>query len=382
MPKKSNTRRADGRIAVQVYLGTVDGKRRYKTVYGATQKEAQEKADELRAQLRRGVDMLTHGRTFSYWANQLLLQKEADGISVGWAETSGRRLHHLGEFFGDMDIGRIRPVDVQNALRAIAQSNPCTGRASGKKTVIEYAALCKQVFRLAFLSRAIPISPMSELVKIPDGKPQTHRFALNAEQQRLVLETDHPARPFAVTMMLTGMRRGELDAVLWSDFDFDKRFVRIDKSYNEQKKEIKSPKTAAGVRNVPLPDLLCDFLQALPRMSILAFPSRSGGYMTGDIWRRMWESYMRKLNTVSGNGNLSVSVKTFTPHCLRHTYATILYDAGVDVLTAKEWLGHADVKTTLDVYTHLSEQKRAGDVYKLNRFMHSDSSGFAPAKNA
>ena len=48
MPKKSNQKRADGRIAVQVYLGVVDGKRKYKTVYGRTQKEADEKADELR----------------------------------------------------------------------------------------------------------------------------------------------------------------------------------------------------------------------------------------------------------------------------------------------------------------------------------------------
>ena len=57
MPKKSNTRRSDGRIAVQVYIGSIDGKRKYKTVYGKTQKEAEQKATELRAQLHRGVDL-------------------------------------------------------------------------------------------------------------------------------------------------------------------------------------------------------------------------------------------------------------------------------------------------------------------------------------
>ena len=49
MPKKSNTKREDGRFAVQVYIGKVNGKRKYKTVYGKTQKEANQKADEIRA---------------------------------------------------------------------------------------------------------------------------------------------------------------------------------------------------------------------------------------------------------------------------------------------------------------------------------------------
>ena len=52
MPKRKNTVRSDGRIAVQVYIGRVDGKRKYKTVYGATQKEAVQKADEVRAMLK------------------------------------------------------------------------------------------------------------------------------------------------------------------------------------------------------------------------------------------------------------------------------------------------------------------------------------------
>lgn len=58
MPRRKNAVRSDGRIAVQVYIGRVDGKRKYKTVYGATQKEADEKADAVRAQLKKGIDIV------------------------------------------------------------------------------------------------------------------------------------------------------------------------------------------------------------------------------------------------------------------------------------------------------------------------------------
>ena len=57
MPRKSNKTRSDGRVAVQIYLGTVDGKRKYKTVYGANQKEAETKAEEIRRQIFSGLDI-------------------------------------------------------------------------------------------------------------------------------------------------------------------------------------------------------------------------------------------------------------------------------------------------------------------------------------
>lgn len=80
MPKKTNTRRADGRIVVQVYVGSVDGKRKYKSVYGKTQKEADQKAAELRAQLHRGVDLISENRTFCFLGKPLFNFKEKHRI--------------------------------------------------------------------------------------------------------------------------------------------------------------------------------------------------------------------------------------------------------------------------------------------------------------
>lgn len=59
-------------------------------------------------------------------------------------------------------------------------------------------------------------------------------------------------------------------------------------------------------------------------------------------------------------------------HDLRHTYATMLYDAGVDVLTAQRLLGHADVQTTMRIYTHLSKQKEQQSIAALNAHIGSE----------
>lgn len=66
------------------------------------------------------------------------------------------------------------------------------------------------------------------------------------------------------------------------------------------------------------------------------------------------------------------AVEPFTAHQLRHTYATMLYDAGVDVLTAQRLLGHADVQTTMRIYTHLSKQKEQQSIAALNAHIGSE----------
>ena len=62
-------------------------------------------------------------------------------------------------------------------------------------------------------------------------------------------------------------------------------------------------------------------------------------------------------------------IPKFTAHCLRHTYATTLHAAEVDVLTAKELLGHSDVKTTLNIYTHLDQAHKIKNINKLNDYL-------------
>lgn len=88
-----------------------------------------------------------------------------------------------------------------------------------------------------------------------------------------------------------------------------------------------------------------------------------------------WNSYLHFLNIKAGGRDASRSnpkvqaIEEFTAHQLRHTYATMLYDAGVDIKSAQKFLGHSNIQVTLKIYTHLSEGKEQAAVDALNEFL-------------
>ena len=91
-------------------------------------------------------------------------------------------------------------------------------------------------------------------------------------------------------------------------------------------------------------------------------PSIEGKMMTETAFRRAWQAYENYLRKNVGILLDKKDIDHITPHMLRHTYATLLYDAGVDVKNAQRYLGHSDVLTTLRIYTHLSKEKeKVGD---------------------
>ena len=146
-------------------------------------------------------------------------------------------------------------------------------------------------------------------------------------------------------------------------------------------KAIKPPKNGKS-RIVSVPQILIDYLKTLPHDSVFVLTTRKGTMMTEDAWKRLYQSYMSDLNLHYGlRDEISkyapkqkpMVITPFTPHELRHTFCTILFDAGVDVLTAQEQMGHSDPKITMDIYTHLSQKHMDRQIDKLNLFLQNGS---------
>ena len=100
--------------------------------------------------------------------------------------------------------------------------------------------------------------------------------------------------------------------------------------------------------------------------------------MTDKQWKNIWNDYLITLNKKYGKegrigDNIAITIKPFTPHCLRHTFCTIMYESGVDVLTAKEQLGHSDIRTTLAIYTHLDQKHKRKNISKLDDYLNAVS---------
>lgn len=377
MKKSQNKRRKDGLIAVQVYLGTVDGKRKYKTVYGETQKEAEDKAAEFKAQKHLGVNIAEENKSFDYWSAKFLKYKHSK-VGEGCYKGIAQKLKHINERIGNMDVTTIRLCDVQDVIDEFYECNPYTHKQSSKKTLKGYISAVNMCFNYMVSNRVIANNPLY-LLEVPKNSVQTKRSAINSQQIKWILDTEHRARIPAMIMLYCGLRRGELTALEWSDVNFSERFININKSYDNATHSIKSTKTENGLRKVPMPDIIYELLSHQKKTYKLVCPNTLGNYMEKHNWDKLWSGYMRTLNLKYGkfdsppqtNRKVPVMIDTFTPHQLRHTYATLLYDAGVDVITAKYLLGHSDIKTTLQIYTDLSEENEIKNIEKFNSFVNN-----------
>ncbi len=389
--KKKNARRDDGRIAVQVYLGVVDGKRKYKTVYGTTQKEADEKAELIRAGLRKGLDMSADRDSFGLWAERWI---ELHSAEVGHGTMSAYRgaVNQLRPLFF-LAISKVRPLDIQLIINGLAKKHPVTGKPASKRTLETVQGAARQIFALAIDNRVLDYNP-ADCTHIPASASAEKRRALTQEEQGWILHTPHRAQRAAMIMMLAGLRRGELIPLTWRDIDLDARTIRVDKSVemvHGRSNQKSGGKTATSTRTVDIPQLLADYLCGEKEKDFagtgpvitfdrLVCPNAQGKIHNTTSWRRLWESYIKELNFRHGTfltppkskmqpGGVPMTIPPITAHWLRHTFATMLYHAGVDVLTAKEQLGHSDIKTTLEIYTHLDAVHKRRSMDKLDAYL-------------
>lgn len=381
-----NTPQADGRYRVRVYVGIKDGKKAYKSVYGRTQKEADIKAEEMRVLLRKGMDISSSNDSFKTWAKYWLTSKMHE-VSEDRYNTLVSRANVWIDALHNAQINQIKPFELQTILFSISAKNPYTDKPMAKKTIRGYVQVINAIFDFAIDNRVIDYNPANKL-KAPQGATTSQRRALTEKERQWVMEFEHRAKPSAMLMMLSGLRRGEATALQWNDIDFINNKISVTKSFNFKTKDFKTPKNGKS-RVVSVPQMLIDYLRTLPRVSLFVLTNAKGQMMTDDSWRRLYQSYMTDLNIEYGFGGIEnapskfaptkmpMIITPFTPHELRHTFCTIMYEAGIDALTAKEQLGHADIQTTLSIYTHLSNQHKENDVKKLDVFLGKGGSKVA-----
>jgi integrase len=178
----------------------------------------------------------------------------------------------------------------------------------------------------------------------------------------------HEFGPPALVALFTGLRRGEILALRWGSVDLRDKIIRVRESLEETKAGLrfKPPKSKAGTRDVRLPAIVSDILEAQRKRLLerrlalgqgrlsdtdLVFPAWDGSPQAPDSFGSAWGKLAKGLG-------LDVSF-----HGLRHTHASQLIDAGVDVVTIAKRLGHASPAITLNVYAHLfrKDDSKAAD---------------------
>lgn len=378
MPKY--TKRKDGRYQTKIYLGLDESnKKKYKYLYAASEKELRRLESELLSKLNKGIDIVTADDSYQQWLDRLKAVKETE-LTESEYDTFVARASYFSKKFGNTPLNEIGQQAVQPVINEIFKCNPTTHKPSAKRTVERYLSAASAVFEYAIENRAVDFNPC-RYVKIPKAAKTSERRALTPQERKWVEEMPHRAQLPAMLMMYSGLRKGEVTALLWSDINFQNHTITVSKSYDFKQGRTKDPKTASGVRIVSVPDKLIAFLKEQPKTSVLVVTTNSGRMMTLNAWKSLWESYMLELNYRYGKttekrerhdprGQI-MSIEPFTMHSLRHTFCTIMYEAGIDVLTAKEQMGHSDVKTTLSIYTHLDKIYKKKSISKLDEYLEN-----------
>ena len=271
---------------------------------------------------------------------------------------------------GKKQIADVTAMDVINHLTA--------AKAKGYSATVvnSIRSLYRMIFDYAVAHDYFPYNPVNS-VRLPKGLKRGKRVAPGDDQIRAIFaNVDQPFGLFPVFLLCTGLRKSEALALTWNDVDLENNEISVTKSLDYTvgaKPQIKPPKTEAGIRTVPIIDLLYDRLQAEKNASAseFVFPApasnragKGGGLMTLRGYEGAWQRYCEAAGFIGADGK-----PTITAHNLRHGTATLMFELGVDELTAQRILGHSRIEITREIYTDLRNAQKLKSVDKFNEGM-------------
>lgn len=321
---------------------TINGKRiRFR---GKTQREVMQKIAAYTE-----ADM--NGPVFKEIADIWHEEKSAKIQPTSLKRTYTPIYNRLCEYFEDTYVKEIRPKHINAFMHSLS--------AYSQKTVSNHFCVLNQIMNIAVIKDVIDTNPCTA-ISVPQGLSKTKRDMITAEQIKIIHNNVDNGifGLLAFFLLYTGCRRGEALALKWADIDLEEKVIHITKSayYNSNTAQFKAPKTDAGTRDIILIDFLAEKLKGKHNKNHFVFSLNGTDALKESQATKGWANFVK-----------SVGLQGVTPHMLRHTYASLLYEAGIDTKSAQDLLGHADITTTQNIYTHITKTKKAETAAKLNK---------------
>ena len=367
-------KRKDGRWEGRYTAGyeSETGKRIIKNVLGKTQAEVKEKLAQAQ-QESAGLDV---GRSEDYTVASLLKSWYELYAKPNVRPATADRYQLIIETYtipriGKIKLNKLTSRDLQKLYKDLMERGRIQKR-SGKgnpglssTTVRSVHLTLHCAFERAVKERLIPrnptddcIAPKVQKVEMKTLRPEHLKFYLEAADARGVL-------PMFYLELVSGLRKGELVALLWDDLDIQNRTISVSKQYIKNpsgKLTLSRPKTETSVRRVSIPqeavDLLIQEHEKHPENPYL-FPSSTTGEMYyPDSVVKLHEKILK-----------DAGLEHIRFHDLRHTFATLALQNGVDIKTVSSMLGHYDAGFTLRTYTHATRQMQDQAAETMGNFM-------------
>ena len=367
--RKRKDGRWEGRYTAGYDLNT--GKRIVKNVLGKTQAEAKGKLKAAMEQAQQ-VDMIrTDDYTMASWLRTWYELYSKPNVRPSTAEYYRRSIEqHVVPRIGNIKLNRLTSRDIQKLYRDLRESgrlrevqkskNPGLSNATVRGIhMMLHNALDRAVKERLILRNPTEDCIIPKLVKqeMKILHPEDMGAYLQAADKRGIL-------PMFYLELVSGLRKGELVALRWDDLDTASRTISVSKqaAVRNSKIMISRPKTETSVRRISIPqeavDLLIQEHEKHPDNPYM-FPSPK----TGEMYHP--DSVVNLHKKILKDAGL----EHIRFHDLRHTFATMALQNGVDVKTVSTMLGHYDAGFTLRTYTHATRQAQDEAAEKMGAFM-------------
>lgn len=348
--KKKKSEKVDKRYKGKVRVGiAADGTPVYKWAVGKTKAEMEAAKQDLTARYSNGAGVDAGAIVFGDYAMRW--------YRIHFEEVAPKTSRN----YRDMLNNHILPKLGSRYIRTIIKSE--LDEIIGTLNSASSKAICKSVLNMIFDmadNDGLLARNPAAAIKPPKGagKPETPRRALTNNETQCVLQLIHTS-PYGLAYAIyyyLGLRNAEGVALDWGDVDWKTSMICIRRavtSGRDFRPTIEEHgKSDAAIRHIPIAPPLMEMLRAnrgIGRILPLKNP-----------WtvQKMWIAFRRDVADCARERGLDIELRedgtsVLTAHYLRHNFASMLYYAGVDLLRAKEWMGHADIQTMLRIYTHL-----------------------------
>jgi len=360
MARKSKSARTDGRLEKKIKV-IIDGVEVRKSVYGYDQLELASNIKKYQEQCA-----LANNPFFKDVAENWK-EEHFKTISYGTQVCYNPAYKTAMKEFEKIKITEIQPIDIKDLLEDLKSRGYSAKVVKTQKTVLN------QIFNYGIVEMKIQdLHNPVQSVTLPKNLPSTKRnLPSDKEIKTIIANVNSEFGLLPYFLLFTGCRRGEALAIQWKDINFKTKAISVSKiiAYEDNKSVLHHrTKTSAGVREIFLLDSLCDILieykkkiKAKSDDYIFAFDPKTP--YTPSQFRTQWDNYCKR-----------IEIKV-TPHQLRHAYATVLFEAGVDEKSAQYLMGHSDIALTRDIYTHIRQVKKDKEKKALNKYVNKELIG-------
>ena len=369
--RKSGTgtvrQRGDGRWEGRVVIGYDDnGLPKTKNVLAKTKRECQEKLRQLtESMVGRNDRKVKSDMLFGDWLCYWYETHSKPTLRASTQNNYENVIHnHVLPEIGKIPLNKLSQNDLQQFYGRLKKNGRKRlteqyGAGLSDRMVRMCHAVCRSALERAVRDDLLRTNPAIGC-KLPPKKAREMQVLTREELQRFLIQAKFEGYYEVFLLDLaTGLRRGELLALLWTDLDVENMTISVSKQVNRINGElvVSQPKTPNSIRKLAIPqravELLVEEHAKHPHSPHLFVSPKTGTMFDPDSFRHTHEKILK-----------AIGAEHIRFHDLRHTFATLSLKSGVDVKTLSGALGHYDAGFTLSTYTHATEgmKRDAADI--------------------